>query len=267
MTDPKQPYKPDIITINTMLRHYGATKDLKEMIRLMDMLPTFGLKPDVYTYTTIVEGLLKSGRRETARETLDMMEQSGIAPSTATYSLLISDLAKSGEPDNMIRAESLVKKMRMAKLVPTVITYTALLDGYFRANKPQAGVGVLKQMERDGILLNKVTYNMILRSIVNSNVDSRLVDKAIKHMGGSSSPFQGAYSSIINAMLKSNAVPDDDTWFIILSGLHRAERFDEAEEVMKEMDRQRFKPISGSALSRVMGDLLERRPARFRRLR
>ena len=266
--DPKTPYKPDIVTVNIMLKHYVATNDIESMSALMAKLSSLGLKPDVVTYTTIVDGLLKSGKRDVAKDTLDLMQSTGVVPSTHTYGLLIGDLARSGTKDDMARADALVKRMRLAKLTPSTVTYTALLGGYFRANMIPQALTVLKQMERDGTDMDIVTYNMVLRSIVNSNVDSHAARKAVKRVGGNGNADpSGFWRTIIDAMLARRIAPNDDTWFIALSGLHRSGRFEEGDRVIEEMQRQRFRPLPGSSLDRSIEAIRQRQPARPARFR
>jgi pentatricopeptide repeat protein len=221
--DPKSLHKPDIVTANIMLKHYVARGDIEAMSSVMAKLSSLKLKPDVFTYTTVVEGLLKSGRREVARDTLDLMESTGIAPSPHTYGLLIGDLARAGTREDMARAEALVKRMRQAKLTPSTITYTALLGGYYRAGMAAQGSAILRQMEKDGVDMNRVTYNMILRSILTSKEDAPSSTRALKQAGDRAGTTE-AWRSIINAMLSRGIVPNDDTWYILFSGLHRARR-------------------------------------------
>lgn len=169
--------------------------------------------------------------------------------------------------EDMARAEALVKRMRLAKLTPSTVTYTALLGGYFRAGMVPQALTVLKQMERDGTDMDIVTYNMVLRSIISSNVDS-YAKKATKRLGGTSNTDpSGFWRTIIDAMLARRIVPNDDTWFIVLSGLHRAGRFEEGDAVIEEMERQRFKPLQGSALDRCTDAIGRRQPARPARFR
>lgn len=268
--DPKSPYTPDIVTINTLLRHYVSIKDFESITKTVAELPSLNLQPDVITYTTIVEGLLKNGKRDVARGTLDIMEADGIAPTVQTYGLLIADLAKGGIERDMQRAEELIKRMAIAKLRPTVITYTALLSGYFRANMDQQGMTVLKRMERDGILMNRVTYNMILRVLVNNDVDGRIMHKAMKRATrgrSSDSNLPGAWGSIIETMLARSITPNQDTWYIILAGLHRVGRSDEAREALLEMERQGFRPQQGTALAKIIMNVQRGSTDRFRRMR
>jgi pentatricopeptide repeat protein len=187
-----------------------------------------------------------------------------VQPSSYTYGLLIGDLARSGTREDMARADALVKRMRLSKLTPSTVTYTALLGGYFRAGMVPQALTILKQMERDGIDMDIVTYNMILRSIVNSNVDAQ-VKKAVKRVGGNvgGSPA-GFWRTIIDAMLARRITPNDDTWFIILSGLLRAHRFEEGDAVIEEIRRQDFRPRPASSLERCIDDIRQRKFVRPR---
>lgn len=259
--DPKSRHKPDIVTANIMLKHYVARGDIEAMSSVMAKLSSLKLKPDVFTYTTVVEGLLKSGRREVARDTLDLMESTGIAPSPHTYGLLIGDLARAGTREDMARAEALVKRMRQAKLTPSTVTYTALLGGYYRAGMAAQGSAILRQMEKDGVDMNRVTYNMILRSILTSKEDAPSSSRTLKQAGDRTGTTE-AWRSIINAMLSRGIVPNDDTWYILLSGLHRARRFEEADNAIDEMRRQEFRPGAGTALSKLIIQIQQRKLAR-----
>lgn len=262
--DPKTPYKPDIVTFNTLLRHHVARGDWDAMLGLVSKITGHGLQADVVTYTTLVEGMLKCGKRDTARATLDIMQDQGIKPSVRTYGLLIGDLARNAETEKDVqRAEALIARMQADGLSPNTATFTALLGGYFRANMVDAGIKALKTMERAGYDMDCVTYNMILRSIVNSEIQPDKIDQALaSSTENSKDAYRCSYRSILDAMTQRGYPPDRDTWSIILTGLHRASRFDEADQVMLEMKNRNSTPWPGSALDKLMRDLQLRR--RFR---
>jgi pentatricopeptide repeat protein len=264
LASPNNPYEPDMVTVNTVLRHYAKQKDTAGMLDLLQRLPAIGpsLKPDVVTYTTVIGGLLDAGQRDAARSLIDVMQNEGIEPNLHTYSLLIADLARTGQRQQIMAAEELMRKLPEQGMKPTEVTWTSLIGGYFKGGYVADAWRTLATLRATGVALNRVTYNMILRWCAgmpsNEHLDGptvRYINKAlgIGAGGGGQRRLRGHVClDVLEAMRAAHVQPNEDSWFIVLDGLARAQRWDEAREVMDEMRRRRFVVSPDSALGRVV---------------
>ncbi|OCF45796.1 hypothetical protein I317_00284 [Kwoniella heveanensis CBS 569] len=222
----------NLITINTVLRHHARRADLSSMSALFSLAEKSGLKPDVVTYTTLVQGLLRAGRLMLAKKVLEDMHQQGISPNERMSSMLIADLAKSGTKIGLAHAEEILKLMRQKQMKTNEVTWTGLIAGYFRGGWEVDAWDAVKRMNRAGLRLNRVGYNMLLRE---------------SGKGGGRTGILKLWKN----MLEDGVSPNSDTYLLALTPLVLEKRWNEAEEVLLEMDKRRFKPEKGALASIV----------------
>lgn len=257
LCDQKSPYEPDLFTVNIVLRHYARKKDLQAMMDLVDRLPTFRLAPDLVTYTTLISGLLDAGKPSAAKGILDVMQKANIQPNSYVYSLLIADLAKKGSSDAMVSAEALIRQMNKVGIKATAVTWTALASGYFRANMIQEGLEAIRRARSKGVEMTRVSYNMVLRSIlyaesVSAHELAHVFRGQSRHSERGTLGDTEAALLLLRSMIDSHVEPDVDTWFITLDSLARQGKWLEGETVIRLMNSRKFVVKEGSALSRVV---------------
>ncbi|GFZ47842.1 hypothetical protein JCM24511_05589 [Saitozyma sp. JCM 24511] len=226
---PNSSISPDLITINTMLRHHARTPDLSAMSSLFSLAEKLKLKPDIVTYTTLVQGLLRAGELEMAKKTFGTMAAQGLEPNERMCSMLVADLAKSGRSSGLANAEDLLAEMRRRKMKIGVITWTALISGYFRGGWEEDAWAAVKRMEDQGMPLNRVAYNILLRQ-----------SGDIAQERG-----KGWSISLFERMIKQGVNPSSDTYVIVLAPLIRAKRWNLADNVVRHMDKLGFVPEKG----------------------
>lgn len=148
---------PNIGTINTFLRAHARLGDLQSVASTIRLADKLRLEPDVVTFTTILDALLRqsgeSASTDAVAKSLDIMNSLGVQPNVVTYTAMIkaclvgadaahTDLASQtllkDSPDrrtqssNDVRIEAaleLLDRMIDAKVAPSEITYTALING------------------------------------------------------------------------------------------------------------------------------------------
>ena len=221
----------NIITINTILRHHARMSDVPAMTSLFAFAGQLKLKPDVVTYTTLVQGLLRARQVEMARSVLAQMSSQGLEPNEQMCSMLIADLAKYGSQTGLRSAEEMLARMKRTNMKITIQAWTSLISGYFRGGWDKDAWSTIERMERYGIRANRVAYNIILREGGNTREES----------GGASWPYK-----VFKRMTTDGVVPNGDTYFILLESLVSKGRWGEAEQVLEEMQRQKFRPTTGA---------------------
>jgi pentatricopeptide repeat protein len=271
LCDPKSPYEPDLFTMNTVLRHYARKKDLQAMMDLIDRLPDFRLAPDLVTYTTLITGLLDAGKPQAAKGILDVMQKAKIVPNSYVYSLLIADLARKGNGEAMASAETILQQMKQAGVKPTTTTWTSLASGYFRANMVKEGLDALKRAQSKGVKLDRVAYNMVLRSVLfTESLPVADLDRVLRGQTRQAERSLGNATNteaallLLRNMIDSHVEPDSDTWFIVLDGLARQEKWSEGDVVIRLMRSRRFVVKEGSAVARVAQQIRNREQRRRR---
>jgi pentatricopeptide repeat protein len=145
--------------------------------------------------------------------------------------MLIADLAKGGSQAGLRRAEEMMAQMRRKNMRITVQAWTSLISGYFRGGWEKDAWGAVDRMDRYGVKMNRVGYNIMLHEGDSSQDNSQ----------GGSWPLK-----VFGRMLKAGVVPNDDTYLILLGPMVAKRRWEEADVVLKEMDRFKYKPTRGA---------------------
>ncbi|WVQ75953.1 hypothetical protein IAR50_005589 [Cryptococcus sp. DSM 104548] len=224
----------NLITINTVLRHHAREADIPGMSALFQQAVELGLAPDVVTYTTLVQGLLRARRLDLAKGAMDMMHKQGIVPNQRMCSMLIADLAKPGTKLGLEHAEEMLRLMHQKNMRTNEVTWTALISGYFYGGWDGQAWEAIERMERLGIRLNRVAYNMMLKQLNTGEGETADTMMMLWHK-----------------MLKQKVNPNSDTYLLLLSALHSASRWAEIDEVLAEMRRRGYRAEKG-ALARLL---------------
>ncbi|KAE8538994.1 hypothetical protein D1P53_005364 [Cryptococcus gattii VGV] len=236
----------NLITINTVLRHYAREANIEAMSALFSKAGELGLEPDVVTYTTLVQGLLRARRLDLAKGAMDAMQKQGIVPNERMCSMLIADLAKPGTRVGLEHAEEMLKLMHQKNMQTNEVTWTALASGYFRGGWEADGWEALARMNRLGIKMHRVGYNMLLKQAAGS-IDSYGGDADVETV-----------MKLWRRMLHDGVVPNSDSYLIVLTKLVQTDRRKEIEEIMREMRQRGFRPEKG-ALVRIVESINRRR--------
>ncbi|KIO17613.1 hypothetical protein M407DRAFT_246698 [Tulasnella calospora MUT 4182] len=227
--------KPDTITYNTLLRHYARKSDAANFVRILQNLASSGLEPDVYTYTTIVDTLLQSNRPDAVMRMLDVMETAKIPANTATYTAIIDCLIRRKGEKNVRAALQLVNKMEADGIPANEVTFTSLLAGVSRDDELPAMVQkqlvaeIMAKMTARGMEPNRVTQNFLLLAALKA--DSKTgIDQAMQ-----------IWREAIAEKGNPGHIPHT-TYFILLTGLAKNERYDHVQEVMEYIYRSGWQP-------------------------
>ena len=241
---PNSAIKCNIWTINIMLRHYARLSDLAGMQSLMGTADSLGLKPDLVTYSTLVQGFLRANQLEMAKATMETMVKEGFEPNERVCTILVADLARNGTTIGLKHAEELMKEMQRRRFHVGVITWTALISGYFRGGWEEDGWDAVRRMEDSGNKLNRAGYNTLLvRAGAHVEFDSQSRPNMMR---------------IFEKMVREGVRPTVDTYTIVLTPLVKAKWWNETDRVVAVMDELRYVPETG-----VLKDLLKR--VKFRR--
>jgi pentatricopeptide repeat protein len=229
----------DLITVNTVLRHYARAADVQAMNSLFSLAANLKLKPDIITFTTLVQGLLRADEIDMAKRALTAMHSLGVVANERMYSMLIADLAKSGSRQGLKNAEEMMATMKPSGLKAGIVTWTGLISGYFKGGWVDDGWDAIRRMGETGLKLNRVGYNVVLR---------QAQERA----------EVGLPVRLLRKMVSDGARPNGDTWAIVLGPMVKGKRWDEAKQVVGEMDKLGFRPET-TALRGLVGRVREAR--------
>ncbi|KIO22797.1 hypothetical protein M407DRAFT_245020 [Tulasnella calospora MUT 4182] len=191
--------------------------------------------PDVYTYTTIFDTLLQSNRPDAVMRMLDVMETAKIPANTATYTAIIDCLIRRKGEKNVRAALQLANKMEADGIPANEVTFTSLLAGVSRDDELPAMVQkqlvaeIMAKMTARGMEPNRVTQTFLLLAALKA--DSKTgIDQAMQ-----------IWREAIAEKGNPGHIPHP-TYFILLTGLAKNERYDHVQEVMEYIYRSGWQP-------------------------
>ena len=87
------------------------------------------------------------------------MQWAGIVPSVITYTCLLDAHCQGGQ---IAKAEGVLDAMALARVPPDAYTYNCLIDGYRRAGDMDAALAVLERMSAAGVDLDCACYSTLI---------------------------------------------------------------------------------------------------------
>ncbi|KAI3704488.1 hypothetical protein L1987_74709 [Smallanthus sonchifolius] len=197
--------KPDLVTYTILIDNVCNGKNLREAIRLLDVLKKEGFKPDCYLYNTIMKGYCMLSYGGEALRVYKKMIEEKIEPDLVTYNTLIFGLSKSGKVKEAIK---FVKEMAKTGHFPDVVTYTSLMNGLCRDRNALGALELLGEMESKGCSPNECTYNTLLQGLCKA----RELDKGVELYGvmkeNEMKLEAGSYGAFLRALCRDGKVAE-----------------------------------------------------------
>ncbi|KAF5798610.1 putative tetratricopeptide-like helical domain superfamily [Helianthus annuus] len=197
--------KPDLVTYTILIDNVCNGKNLREAMRLLDVLKEEGFKPDCYVYNTIMKGYCMLSHGGEVLRVFKKMVEEEIEPDLVTYNTLIYGLSKSGK---VKEAKKFVKEMAKMGHFPDVVTYTSLMNGLCRDGKALGALELLGEMESKGCSPNECTYNTLLHGLCKA----RQLDKGVELYNvmkeNDMKLESGSYGTFLRALCRSGKVAE-----------------------------------------------------------
>ncbi|PIN03143.1 hypothetical protein CDL12_24335 [Handroanthus impetiginosus] len=204
-------FTPNLMTYTVLLNGWCRVKNLMEAGRIWNTMIEDGFKPHVVAHNTMLEGLLRCKKRSDAIKFFELMKS--------------KELSKHGE---MNEAITYLEEMLNAGCEPDAAVYTYLMTGFAKQNKMDMVYRLLKEMKekstakiykkmiQSGFQPSIHTYNMIMKSY--------FVAKDYE-MG----------CAVWEEMKKKGCCPDENSYAVLIGGLIRQGRSNEACKYLEEM--------------------------------
>uniref|UniRef100_A0A803M7J6 Pentatricopeptide repeat-containing protein n=1 Tax=Chenopodium quinoa TaxID=63459 RepID=A0A803M7J6_CHEQI len=206
-------FKAGVETINCMLdalarekmseESHGSWKDWNEMIDQ-------GLKPDLITHNVMLDGLLKVNKKSDAIKLFEVMKAKGPTPNVRSYTILIRDLCKHSK---LREAVAYFDEMLASGCEPDAGVYTCLITGFGNIKKMDMVFGLLKEMKEKGYPPDGQLYNALIKLMTNSEMACAVWDE----------------------MVQRGCWPDENSYTVLIGGLIRQGRSEEACKHVEEM--------------------------------
>lgn len=239
--------KPDIVSFNTFMRYHGRQGDYKAFASVLHQLDEHGLVGDEFTFSTLLTTLLKV-RKDATEIMFGLMKKQGIQPNVAMYTSIIGHQVKQQTMSDFQAALDILQKMEQDEsgtIQPNEITYTTFLTGTLRVGWLEAATAeewikdITERMRRRNITPKRATYHLLFRACLD-NPEHRGVQNALWYY---------------RDMMERRVVPDNSTWYILISGLMRRGERELAMELVDDVGRAGFVPSASlyNLMSEVKG--------------
>jgi pentatricopeptide repeat protein len=154
---------PRIDVFNVLIQGHARAGNASRFRSLLDNMTTYGLHPNSYTATIAVDHYTKVGDLDQAAAwTNVLLYDLNTDPLDVVKLQLVQAFSKAGLMDDAV---IWFRKLH-EKSLPSVSTYTTLLDGYAVLGDKHAVLEILAEMDSVGVNPSLVTMNCVLKGIV-----------------------------------------------------------------------------------------------------
>ncbi|KAL0390192.1 UNVERIFIED_CONTAM: putative pentatricopeptide repeat-containing protein [Sesamum calycinum] len=155
--------KLNVVTYNVLIHGLCKSGRVWEAVEIKKMLAPKALRADVVTYCTLVLGLCKVDEFGIARDLVDEMVEYGIVPSEEALSSVVDGMRRKGEVDEKLEeAELLFAKMEEKGLLINDVTYNIIINSFCKRGNLDEAIIFLGKMLSAGIKPTVYPYNMLI---------------------------------------------------------------------------------------------------------
>ncbi|KAK6145132.1 hypothetical protein DH2020_021952 [Rehmannia glutinosa] len=248
---------PTEVTFNILIVGFCRVGQLNMAFKILRYMSSFGVEPDRFSYTAFVDSLCKANRMEQAvmltalihgycksgntRYALllfDEMVEERFLTSPHTFNIFLDVLSKEVK---LVEENAVLAKMLKHGLVPSVVTYTILVDGLCRAGDTNASLKMLELMKQANCPPNVYTYSIIIDGLCKSGKFEDAENLLIEMQKNAISPNEIIYAllidshvaagrlnrafEIVRTMLQNGCRPNNQIYFSLLAGIFMLDFF------------------------------------------
>ena len=161
--------EPDIYTYSTLLKsiknYEPDQKNIErafEILKIVKLSKTKGIKPDEIIYNCILDTCVKYGKMEQAENVFLDMKEALIAPSRITYAIMIRGY---GNDYKLQKSFEVFEEMKARNITPNEIIFGCLLNACVKCNKIERACQVYEEIKSGSsqIQMNNVLYSTLIK--------------------------------------------------------------------------------------------------------
>ncbi|KAK1307035.1 Pentatricopeptide repeat-containing protein [Acorus calamus] len=237
------------VTRNVVLNGFCKLGRINEALELGLLFKCDGHELGVFNYSCLIDGLFRRGKFGVAVGLYKvMLEEEKVEPNHVLYGVMIKWFSKAG----LCREgylEIAYRIVRDLSDIADVWTYTILINGFCQAQLTDRGFELFKELRMKGYSPNSVTYRTLIDGLCKAgNLEEALfVYRGMDGRGRDPSPFirqvvffcnSGevfkAYE-LLRGLGDSGLVLDIRTYTVLINGLCKARKINEALELFKDI--------------------------------
>ncbi|KAG9440145.1 hypothetical protein H6P81_020310 [Aristolochia fimbriata] len=178
-----------------LLKMYSEMGSTKKALFVFDNMGKIGCNPSLRSCNCLLSCLVKSNESCTAFHVYDQMASVQILPDIYTYTIMVNAYCK----------ESRVEKV-FQLFVEMEISYSTLLDGFFKNGKFEDGLKLWKQMLVGGFVKSQITVNTMINALckIGKMTEAEGIFRQMKNWGCQPDSF--TYRTLIDGHCKLGAI-------------------------------------------------------------
>ncbi|CDY60361.1 BnaCnng36130D [Brassica napus] len=263
--------EPDFFTDTSLVMGYCRSKDLDSAFKVFEEMSLKGFRRNEVAYTHLIHGLCVERRVDEAMELFARMKDDddgdNCYPTVRTYTVLINALCGSKRKSEALvlrkemsergitpnihterkfeEARELLGDMVEKGLVPSVVTYNALINGYCEYGMMEDALDVVELMESRNVSPNTRTYNELIHGFCKKNVH-KAMGVFHKMLDCRVAPSVVTYNSLIDGQCRSARELFDSLeekgvdanvvmYTALIDGYCKSDKLEEAKLILKKM--------------------------------
>ncbi|KAJ8899232.1 hypothetical protein K2173_012766 [Erythroxylum novogranatense] len=155
----QQNCEPDVWTMNSTLRAFGASGQIEMMEKCYEKFESAGIEPNIKTFNILLDSYGKSENYQKMGAVMEYMQKYHYSWTIVTYNVVIDAFGRAGDLKQM---EYLFRLMRTDRIKPSCVTLCSLVRAYGQAGKPEKIESVLRLIENSDITLDTVFFNCLV---------------------------------------------------------------------------------------------------------
>ncbi|OIW20131.1 hypothetical protein TanjilG_01904 [Lupinus angustifolius] len=195
---------PENCVHSCMLKSFCLSGRIKESLELIRDLKSKGLDLEPESFETLVRGLCKASRIADALEIVEIMKRRDIVDGKVHGIIINGYLGR----NDIHKALDVFKSMKESGCVPTVSTYTELIQRLFRLLRYEEACTLYDEMLREGIKPDSVAITAMVAGHVSQNRVSEAWEffKSMEQQG--IKPTWKSYAVFIKELCKASRTQD-----------------------------------------------------------
>ncbi|RAL47591.1 hypothetical protein DM860_011329 [Cuscuta australis] len=246
---------PDCSLTDVTIAGLCWAERLDEAVELLHTMLEMGIPLSVISFNSIIAAYSKLGLGENAFGIYNIMVKFGQNPSASTCASLLMCLCTTGR---LHEAKELMRKMIAMDFPINRVSFTLLLDGYFKKGDTDSAHILWEEMGRIGMTPDVVAFSAFIDGLCKNGFVGEAYKKFLEMKRKELVPNNFVYNSLIAAFCKSGGlnealmlekemrekglIPDVFTINIILKGLCMQGRMQSAIDTYIKMQQSEVKP-------------------------
>lgn len=210
--------EPDLVSYNTIIKAFCEMGSLDSALLMVDEMEKKGLKPDLITFNTLLHVFYGNNHFGDGEKVWARMNSESVEPDIRSYNAKLLGLANEKKT---LKAVEVFEEMKTRGLKPDVFSFNTLIKGYCNEGNLEEAKRWFDEMVKRDCAPNKVTFATLVRFSCEKGDYDMAFD-------------------LTKEIFKRKCLVDDGLLQLVVDGLGKESKINEAKEVVKLAKSNKF---------------------------